>query len=82
MAHRNIRQPALEFRGGSWGDVFHELAEWADTHQSSHDYTVAKLQAEVLPSDQWLLFEGILLDHDDDLDEGDARKYRATLFYG
>ena len=82
MAHRDIRQPALEFAGGSWGEVFHELAEWADTHQSSRDYTVAKLQDEVLPGDSWLALDGLLLDVDLGLQDGDADKYRAILFYG
>lgn len=82
MAHRNIRQPALAFSGASWGDVFNELAEWADTHQRSSDYTVAMLQDELLPSDNWTLLEGVLLDVSPDVDEGDPRKYTATLFYG
>ncbi len=63
MAHR-------KFSGASWGDVFHEIAEWAYAHQRSEDYRVANLPKETLPGDDWTLLNSIVLDvSPDDLTE-------------
>ena len=75
--HDNVIQPAMYFSGSSWGDVFREIAEWSDTHARSRSLPAAEPQP-----DTWVLLEGVLLDRVDDLNEGDEKKYAATLLYG
>ena len=77
MAHR-------KFSGTSWGDVFHEIAEWAYAHQRSEDYRVANLPKETLPGDDWTLLNSIVLDvsPDDEVGDDEHNRYHALLYSG
>lgn len=68
-----LDQPAVGFIAGSWGDVFRDIAEWANTHARSGSVPV---------EGTWIRLEGLLLDPPEDVADGETwHKYSATLLY-